>query len=280
METVSVYNYQDPRQFVRDWLTQRQKVSPDYSLRQLSKDVGFKSHALLVMLLQGKRPLKVRHAPLLANGMKLTSHERLYFQTLIQFDSAIDPDEKQLCSLWLANIHPAKAFNTREVDEFMVIAHWVHMTILTMTKLKGFQGSAEEIQRRLRKKVSIHEIHSAIERLTTMGLLKKHSDGRLEAIFARVTTRDDIANKGARKYHKGVMELASDAVEEQPVDIREYQSFSVAVDRDKIPLAKEMIRKFRAQLELAVRSEAGDEVYQTNIQFFQLTESPTAKHST
>jgi hypothetical protein len=75
-----------------------------------------------------------------------------------------------------------------------------------------------------------------------------------------VTTRDDIANKGARKYHKGVMELSCEALEEQPVDIREYQSFSMTVDRDKIPLSKEMIRNFRAQLELACRSEAGNEI--------------------
>ena len=44
------------------------------------------------------------------------------------------------------------------------------------------------------------------------------------------------------------------------------------------PLAKEMIRRFRSQFTSAVGAEGdGDEVYQMNMNFFQLTESPAIK---
>lgn len=50
----------------------------------------------------------------------------------------------------------------------------------------------------------------------------------------------------------------------------------MAIAEDKISLAKDMIRKFRAKLSKAVSGD-GDYVYQTNIQFFQLTNEPQVK---
>jgi len=46
----------------------------------------------------------------------------------------------------------------------------------------------------------------------------------------------------------------------------------MAVPKEKVALAKDMIRKFRAKLCKAVSGD-GDNAYQTNIQFFQLTKN-------
>lgn len=206
--------------------------------------------------------------------MGLSSAERLYFQALIQFDKAETPEEKDLCRLWMSEANPGGTFRIREVDEYLVIAHWVHMAILAMTDTRGFRGTPEEIHRRLGAKVSIAEIRSAVERLKALKLVQVEK-GRLVGTCERVTTRDDIASKGAREYHKQVAKLGAEAIDRQSVEEREFQSFALSVPRSKIPLAKEMIRKFRTQLARAISSESGDEVYQTQIQFFRLTESPS-----
>ena len=44
------------------------------------------------------------------------------------------------------------------------------------------------------------------------------------------------------------------------------------MDPEKIPLAKEMIRKFRTELEVALKSDRTREIYQVNLQLFRLTE--------
>ena len=66
------------------------------------------------------------------------------------------------------------------------------------------------------------------------------------------------------------MNLGIKAIDEQALEDREFQSFTMAVAKEKIPLAKEMIRKFRFKLTKAISGD-GDNVYQTSIQFFQLT---------
>lgn len=281
MSEVSVYNYQSPRQYLLDALADRQRTSPGFSVRSLAREMGMKSHALLVMLLQGKRPLRVKHAIPIARGLGLSSQERLYLQALIQFDSAEDAEEKQLCSLWLADLHPARTFRTKELDEFSMIAHWIHTAILSMVEIPGFEGTPEDVVRRLGNKVGIHEARAALERLESLGLLIRNPQGLLEARYDSVTTRNDLRNEGGRKYHQTILALAIDAIENVPLSQREYQSLSLAVPRCKIPLAKEMIRKFRAQFVKAISSEGpesglpAEEVCQLNIQFFQLTESPS-----
>ena len=236
--------------------------------------MGMNSHALLVMILQGKRSLSLKQVPYFSKGMNLSTPERLYFQALIQFENASSPEEKDLCRLWLDEANPGKEYRVREIDEYIVIAHWVHMAILALTDNKNFSGKPEEIKLRLGEKVSLAEIRSALERLRALDLVREEK-GRLICTSARVTTKDDVANRGAREYHKQVARLGIDSIERQSVDEREFQSFAVSVPKAKIPLAKEMIRKFRTQFYQAMTMEPGDEVYQTQIQFFRLTERPS-----
>lgn len=274
MEVQSVFQYQSAKRFLLDTVEHKQKTDAAFSVRKWAREMGLGSHALLVMILQGKRSMTLRQVPFLAKGLGLSSPERLYFQALIQFENAKTQEEKDLCQLWLSEINPGSKFRVRDIDEYIVIAHWVHMAILAMTGLAAFRGSAEEIHARLGGKVLIHEIRAALERLKALNLVEM-KDGRLTCTVERVSTRDDVANRGAREYHKQVASLVAMALETQSVEQREFQSFAVSVPKSKIPLAKEMIRKFRIRFYEAMTQEPGDEVYQTSIQFFRLTESPS-----
>lgn len=271
METSSIFQYQSARRYLLDYVSQR-KSDPTFSIRKWTKSMGMNSHAHFVMILQGKRPLNLKLAPALAQGMRLSTSERQYFQALIQFDHASSEDEKNLCLLWLNDLNPGTHFKVQVVDEYLVISHWVHMAILAMAELKESIGTAEAIHKRLGGRVPLHEVRCALERLRDLGFIEIKGD-RILVLSGRVTTRDDVANRGAREYHKQVAQLGVAAIEQQTTNEREYQSFALSVPKNKIILAKEMIRKFRTQLCRAMASEAGDEVYQATIQFFRLTES-------
>lgn len=275
-----VFQYRSPHQFLLDQVNRLQNSGGGDSLRNLAKRMGI-SHTLLVMLLQGKRPIRIKHAAAIAQGFQLGSQERLYLQALIQLENAKDPYEKQLCQLWLSELHPNDAqLSTRVVDEFEVISNWVHMAILSLCELKDFDPSPEAIAARLGAKVTANEVRAAIGRMKNLGLIRFEKCGRFVPTQAQVTTQDDVASQGVRSYHKQVMDLAKDAIDRQPVDSREYQSFAISVPRDRIPQAKDLIRKFRAQFVKLMEGSSPDEVYQVNIQMFQLTESPVSRKRT
>lgn len=273
MEAINVYNYQDPRQLLLDALAEMQKERPELSVRKWAREMELKSHSLLVMLLQGKRPLRVQHTTFLSKGLGLSTNEQMYFQTLVQYQNADTIEEKNLISTFLTDLHPGGEFKSRELDEFEVLSNWIHMTILAMTQLRDFKGTEEEVCKLLGGKVTINEVRAAMTRLMNLDLLAWTDDGLLKPTYNYVTTKDDVLSRGAREYHRQVMDLAKDALEEVPLEQREFQSFTMAVAKDKVSLAKSMIRQFRQKLHKAV-SGKGDNVYQTNIQFFQLTGCP------
>jgi uncharacterized protein (TIGR02147 family) len=269
----SIYRYDNPRQFLLDYVATRKEENPRFSLRKWAKEMEMPAHSLLIMILQGRRALTLRQAPFLAKGLNLTSPEKLYFQALIQFENAPTEEEKDLCRLWLSDLNPGGNYRVREIDEYIVIAHWVHMAILAMTDLKNFTGTAEEIHERLNGQVNLLEVRAALERLKSLGLTK-FENGKMLCTYQRVTSRDDVLNRGAREHAKQVAKLAAERIDNIPIDRREFQSFALSVPDSKIKLAKEMIRKFRTQFTDAMDVEPGDSVFQMNIHFFQLTDLP------
>lgn len=253
-----------------DFLASKQKEDSSYSVRKWARDMELKGHSLLVMLLQGKRKLRIQHCEFLSKNMNLNSNERSYLQTLIQYNNATGIEEKKHIASLLGDLHPGENFKSQDVAEFTAIADWIHMAIMAMTELKDFKGTEEQIAVLLGGKVKITEIRSALIRLMDLKLLVWNEEGKLVPTLTELSTKDDVSSAGAREYHKQVMGLGIKAIDEQALEDREFQSFTMAVAKEKIPLAKEMIRKFRFKLTKAVSGD-GDNVYQTSIQFFQLT---------
>jgi len=269
----SIYNYQSAKSYLTDFINLSKK-NTDFSLRKWSKFMGLKSHAHLVMILQGKRKLSLKHVPFLAKGLNLSSEERLFFQALIQFENAITPEEKDLCKLWLSDLVPHGEFRSFEIDEYSVLSNWIHMAILAMTHLKNPPKNAIEINELLGEEATLYEVNSAIERLVNLELLK-FENCKYISTYKSLNTKNEVASKGARNYHKQVAELGIEAIETQSLEQREFQSFALCVSKKNIPIIKEKIRKFRAELRELNEFEPGDQVYQTVIQFFQLTKNPS-----
>ncbi len=272
---MTIYEYTDPVLYMNDFLESRKSQEAGFSLRKWAKEMSLKSHTQLVMILNRKRELRIKHLTFLGDGLKLSSSEKIYFQTLIQFNNARDEKEKRLYEHFLADLHPRGHFSIKEFQEFKVISDWYHMAILAMTDLTDFKMTPQNISKKLKGAVSQEEIKKALLRLIDLDLLEHLEEHKYKATYNRTTTKDDVLNKGSQEYHKQVSELAVQSLISQDPVRREFQSFSMAISKDKIPLAKEMIREFRRKLSKAV-SGNGDEIYQTNIQFFQLTKGPNS----
>jgi uncharacterized protein (TIGR02147 family) len=278
----SIYEYQNPRQFLLDCLSTRQKENSKFSARAWAKEMSLPSPSLLIMILQGSRPLRLKHMEFLDRGLMLSTPEQLYLRALIQFDNANSIEEKKLCEFWISELNPGAKFKVNEISEYEVISKWLHFTIMTMTRLKSFDGSVEAIQRRLGNKVTVHEIRSALIRLQDLGFISRDPEtGKLVCLNSATSTRDDVALAASKEYFKDVFKMAEEAVKSQSVHEREFQALAIAVPHDKIALAKEMIRQFRAKFIQAIVPEdaSADHVYQLNLQFFRLTESPSNEES-
>ncbi len=278
----NIYQYQNPRQFLLDTLSVLQREDSKFSARAWAKQMAIPAPSLLIMILQGTRPLRLKHVEFLNRGLNLSTPEQLYFRALIQLASAETIEEKKLCEFWIAELNPGASIRILEISESEVISKWIHFTILSMTHLKGFDGSVEQIQKRLGSRVTVHEVRSALIRLVDLGFLRRDQEtGSLVCTNHSVSTRDDVSVKAAHEYYKSVFRMAEDAVSTQSVNEREFQALAIAIPHERLPLAKEMIRRFRSQFLQAMLPDGAtaDHVYQLNLQFFRLTECPSEQWS-
>ena len=273
----SVYQYRSASRFLLDRVVERQKGDRHFSVRKWAKEMGFPSHSLLAMVLQGKRNLTLKQVPYLATGLGLSTPEKMFFQGLIQVENARTPEEKEWCELWVSELRPKSVDNAqvREIDEYLSIANWIHPALLALSDTQGSFRDADEAGKKLESNLTPSEMRAALERLVALDLLKKDASGVYRATCRRMTTKDDVANRGAREYHKQSAALVEEKIESQDILEREFQSMAIAVPSSCLPLAKEMIRKFRSQFSEAMASKNCNQVYQFNLHFFRLTESPS-----
>ena len=284
MNKVNVFEYRSAKRFFLDSVEQEKRTNTQFSIRKWAKEMGLPGHALLVLILQGKRNLTLKQVPFLAIGLQLATPERLYFQALIQLENTKTNEEKELIRSWLIDLNPGKHYQVKEVDEYLVISHWIHMAILAYAFSKQGLTDISQIIKRFESKLSSLEIHAAFERLKDLGLLIWNEDeNKFKAAYQRITTKDDVANRGAREYHKQVAKLSIDSIEKQKPEEREFQSFAVNVPCSKIKNLKEMIRRFRAQVEAELNDDSestapgNEELYQMNLHFFRLTDEPWSR---
>lgn len=236
--------------------------------------MGLKSHTLINLFLQGKRNIKVRHVDLLSKGLHLTSQESLYLKALIQYTNSDSIEERELNSILLTELNPGKEFTTKEIEEYRVMSDWSYSALLSTMDLSTFDGTLSGLSEKLGHRLSSSEIDSKVLRLKNLGLVTE-GKGRITPTYKKTTTKNDVRDDGARELHKQAADLAKDAIDEIPLEQREFQSYAVTLDSRNLKKFKTLIRKFISQV--SVESERGntDEVYQFNIQFFQLTKSPS-----
>lgn len=275
-----IFNYKTASRYLNDFVVSRQKEDRNFSIRKWAKEMGFPSHSLLAMILQGKRNLTLRQVPYLSKGLNLSTPEKLFFQGLIQIENAKTKEEKDWCELWLSELRsPEQNTNSRkeirELDEYEVLSNWIHTALLALSDTEFSFKNVDECRSYFSPSITLAEIRSSLDRLIVLKLIEKDSKGKYRATCARMTSKDDVKIRGGREYHKNVMKLGINAVDTQDILEREFQSMALAIPTSKVNLAKEMIRKFRTQFSEAMKSEHSNAVYQMNMQFFRLTEHPS-----
>lgn len=229
--------------------------NPSFSRRAFSKRLGLSAGAISE-LFSGQRKVSKKLAERIANKLSLDPQERAeLFASFPQQSSqqdTVDPTYLQLSA-----------------DQFHIIGDWYHFAILTLMKTKDFKSDATWIAERLGLPKQI--VRTAIDRLLRVGLVKEESNGKLTRSKAHYRTSDDVANISVRKAHSQYIEKAREALDTVPVEKRDYTSLMIAINPEKLTLAKEKIRKFQDKLAKELEVDPQSEVYQLCIHLFPLT---------
>lgn len=257
MEKSSTY-----RQLIRGELIKRLKSNPSYSGRAFARDLKI-SNAFLSQIMSGKRSLSEETGIKIARALAWNHGKTDLFVKLIRLEQCKDPSMK---SFIYQEIHEENSFLDLEIEKFELVSNWIHFAILELTRVRGFKSDSKWISQRLGVRKS--EIEDAIDRLIMVGLLSKTSNEDL--VLVKNSAVPDVPSQAIRQFHKTHLMKAMAAIDDQPLERRNFSGITTAINPKQIPVAAEMVKKFRRKLMKVLEEGERSAVYQISIQLFQL----------
>jgi uncharacterized protein (TIGR02147 family) len=243
----------------------RQRVNPAYSLRSFSRFLGVPASSL-ALVLKEKRPFPIGLVPQIAAKLNLSPEEGAQFERSVllkrvNLNALVDLPE------------PTVGAVLDDENYFRVIAEWEHYAVLHLMDIPGLEVAPATIANRLG--ISEARATDVWERLLDCGLLARDERGKVRKTYAHVKTTDDVSSQALRRSHTEALEMGIEKLNAVPIDKRDYSSLTLAIDSERIPQFKKLLKEFRQKL--TSFSEEGNrrEVYQFCFQMYPLTqESP------
>lgn len=271
-EELSIFHFDDYAEFLSSYVNIYGKYTHGpYNLTNWSKRLGYKSPSSLTMVLNKQRIPPVRMIHRLAKDFKLTENETKYFELLVEIEKLKQKGKDFSSQLREAHaLYAKKKYQKIDLDEFSIISDWYCYVVKRLLSCKTYIQDLDWMHKKLRKKVSKPQIKDALDRLESVGLIKKENERYVDSRM-KIHTGNQVAAAAIRNHHRGMIGQALDALEEQGVDNRIFQGLTMNMDKesdlkDAFNEITEFINNFNAKYS---NENQGDSVYQLNIQFFE-----------
>jgi len=247
----------------------RKGANSAYSLRSFARDLGL-SPSRLSEIMSRKGELSPSSAGLIALKLGLKNKEINVFKSLVTLKSKIAGEsDKKIALEILGQSDHAESFRMIDDSTFSLIAEPEHIEILVAMELDQYDGSSAFLSHNL--KMSIEHVDACIERLQKAGLVIKSQNHYLPN-SGYITTTQDVPSKALRLSHKLTLKKAMDSLDEVSIELRDITSMTMAIDVDKIPEAKELIKDFRRNLsKLLSKDQKKNQVYNLNVQLYPIS---------
>jgi len=269
-----IYKFTSYREFLRAFYTFEKEASSAFSYRVFSARAGFKSPNFLKLVIEGQRNLTLESLRKISTALKLSNDESNFFRNLVLFEQAKNSAQRQVA---MQDMYKSKVFRElyplkqAELDYYQ---NWYCIPIREMIGSGAFREDARWIARKMRNLITPAQAEQAIEILLSLGMVRRDAKGKLFQTQQNVTTGNEVVSTAVACFHKQVIGLAANSIDEVKRFRREVSGSTILISEAQFMRLKELIQNFRRTLlaEVDASAPSGQAVYQINFQLFPLTE--------
>jgi uncharacterized protein (TIGR02147 family) len=267
----NLFEYREYRSYLRDWYQMAKLSRGSISFRRLAKKGGFRSSNFLMLVLQGKRNLTEESLKKVASALDLNRQEQEFFRNLVFLNQAKTVEDKNYYYHLMMQSRKLKELQPIESRQFEYYSQWYHPVVRELVTAKGFNGTPEWISQKLYPSVSPAQVAHSIELLEGLGFIKREN-GTWSQANPIVSTGPELVSIVVHNYHKLLLDLTKQLMDELPMKRRDVSALTFGVSRSSLPEIREKVREFRQTLlRLAANHTEPEEVVQINIQLYPLT---------
>ena len=241
--------------------------NPSYSLRSLARRLSIPPSGLSDIFC-GKRKITHKMALKIFSHLKVSVEQKKILESVVH---KLNKSEK----IGVKKQKSEKKFTPISMDTFHLFSDWYYFAILSLMETKKFSSNPDWISERLG--ISKDLVIQALDRLEKLEMILKNEKGKLVITGKQYSTSDGLTNMLIRYGHHQTLNLASEALDAVPLELRDFSSMTMAIDVSLLPKATTLIRQFRRKLCALLESGEQEEVYRLAIQLFPLTKSKETK---
>ncbi len=247
----------------------RRRNNPAYSLRSFARDL-YLSPSRLSEVLNGKGHLSPSTLIEVGGRLGIPKNEVLALQAALAYKSSPeDSPIKVSARNYLESYEYQRKFSQLTDETYRILADWHHFAILSALELETYDGTIAYLARVLCLEEKM--VTEALERMANHNMVIV-KDGKYSATGEVFSTTNDIGSEALRESHRQNFKLASEALDDVDILLRDITSATIAIDIDRLPEAKKMIKEFRRNLSHFLESGKKHAVYNFNIQLHPISE--------
>jgi uncharacterized protein (TIGR02147 family) len=250
-------NTDSPIQYLKNEYLRRVKKNQSYSLRAFAQFLGISSGALSEIF-NGRRKLTVKMAQKLSKSLGLNHLEAKEF-----VQRTLDEGHRQF--------QKKVAGKAISDDLFFVVSEWYCFALLNLTQLHEFQWDPNWIMQKLG--INRLQLESALKSLVKIGLLRPKGSG-YEPTQEHIFTETNLPSSAIKNYHESILHKAIHAIDNQPIEQREYVGAGMAVSLADIDSIKKEMNEFLDHLieKYGHGQRLKDRVYHIEMSLFKITQ--------
>lgn len=273
MKKPDIFAYLDYRKFLADAFAGLKAENPKASYRSFAKDAGYTSPNLLQLIIEGKRKLAQDQIPGTIRGLGLNKQQADFFTHLVGFDQAKGFEDKNFYYQKIVRSRRYADAKPIEKGQFEYFDQWYNPAVRELLTHKDFTGDLNWIARRIHPRVTLSQVEKSVELLQALGLIRREGNGgRFVQTDSIISTPAEVASLAVANYHRSVLKLASEAIEDFSQGQRDLRSVTLGIPKSAYPALKGKLENFWSDLlALSEAHSEVEEVLQINLQLFPLT---------
>jgi len=270
--TLSLFDYLDYREFLRDFYLEQKRKNSTYSFRYLAQKTNV-DPAHIARVFQLKRHLSDKSLAPFIQLCKFSEEERIFFDRLVAFNMARTERQAKQAFEALISLSSVKS-HTLGPDQYAYYTQWYYTAVRALIALRPLKvKDAGAMAKMLSPHISPQQARDAVNLLIKLGLVNTGDDGTLQCRDTHVTTGPTWRSFAAKTFQAETIRLAAESLDRHPKELRDISTVTVGIKRGRMEEMRQKIADFRKSImRLAEEDQEPDDIYQLNVQLFPLSD--------
>lgn len=270
---LSIFDYSDYRQFLRDRFAELKGRNPKLSHRWLARKVEVNSSAFFKMIMDGQRNITKQSLLKVQMAFDLQGAEASYFENLVFFNQAQSLEEKNHYFNKLVTVAKDAQRGVIEPNRYDYFAKWWHGVIRELAVMKDWNQDWAALGAMVRPALKSEQVQESIDLLLRLGFLAKSGKGYVQT-EPTLAVGPDLHAIRLVQYQVQMLELVRSSLDHIPSQERMLATTTFGISRETYQQFVKKCRQFRAQLQEIAESDKNPElVYFLHMGFVPLSHS-------